>query len=375
MLLYPLILRIRHLFYDKGWIKSSPTDIPSVCIGNVAVGGTGKTPMAELVIRTVKEDEAEPENGFYGSLFGAPVKNIAVVSRGYRRKTRGLQEVQTDGTASRYGDEPLQIKRKYPEVQVLVDSNRVEACRILSEHKGSTDLIILDDAFQHRKIVPTKSIILTTFSRPFFKDRLLPFGKLRDLPSRVGEADMIVVTKCPPYLDEWERSKWAKNVGLKLFDLKTCTGVNKDGKKQTLLFSTMVYDKMLPVFPEGDSRYTHSKLAVLFSGIANDEALAMKVKEDYRLLMHRRFADHHFFTQGDIDEIEAVAKRNATAVVVTTEKDAQRLMDADCTEEGKKSRKLTVSPQLRRRLFYAPIRTVMLTPLEHDIFKAFLNNL
>lgn len=375
MLIYSLILHIRHLFYDKGWIKSSPTGIPSVCVGNVAVGGTGKTPMAELIIRTLKEDEAAPEDGFFGSLFGAPPKSVAVVSRGYRRKTRGLQEVQPDGTAALYGDEPLQIKRKFPEVKVIVDSDRVEACEKLKEHKGSTDIIILDDAFQHRKIIPTRSIVLTTYSRPFFKDRLLPFGKLRDLPSRVKTADMIVVTKCPPYLDEWERSKWARNVGLRLFDLKTCTGVNEDGKRQTLLFSTMVYDKMQPVFSDGDPRYTHSKLAILFSGIANDEALAMKVKEEYKLLMHRRFPDHHFYTQGNVDDIESVARHNATAVVITTEKDAQRLMDADFSKEEKKAHRIVISPELRKRLFYAPIRTCMLTPEEHDIFKAFLNEI
>jgi len=370
VLLFALILTLRHLFYDKGWLKSSQTEIPSICVGNLSVGGTGKTPFTELIIRTLKEDRIEAADselyGFTGSLFDVVPKSVAVVSRGYKRKTKGFLQVTADGSAEQFGDEPLQIKRKFPDVTVVVDENRTEACAKLAHPDtpgyGRPDLIILDDAYQHRKVVPTRSILLTTYSRPFFHDVLLPIGRLRDLRSRATKADMIVVTKCPSFIDNAGRQKWAKKIGLNDFNLETCEGVNREGKVQKLLFATINYEKLKSVFPEGDPRYTHSKSMLLYSGIADDGPLTSTLCETYKMMEHISYPDHHFFSKADIRSMEDAAKRYPTALLVTTEKDAQRLLAANVNDE------------LRKRLFYAPISTRMLTNEEQTILKDFINN-
>ena len=221
ILLFPywLTLKIRHFMYDHGMKKVHTADVPTICVGNVTVGGTGKTPHTEMIIRTLTQDVD----------WGA--RNIAVLSRGYKRRTKGFQQVVADGTAKEYGDEPLQIKRKFPFITVAVDKSRKEGCDFLCHpeklltskkarkcrHKDfpKADLIILDDAFQHRSLKPTVSILLVDYNRPVFKDHLMPLGKLRDLPERIQAADIIIVSKCPTYLDAWERSKWTEALGIR----------------------------------------------------------------------------------------------------------------------------------------------------------------
>lgn len=392
-MIYALILAIRHKLYDWGWIKSYPTELKSICVGNVSVGGTGKTPITELIIRTLDEgniESAEAEvYGFVGSLFDQPRQRIAVLSRGYKRLTKGFQQVVPSGTAAQYGDEPLQIKRKFPFVTVVVDKDRVRACDILAHPDNLAllkqkepvndpniepcDIIIMDDAMQHRSVIPTKTIVLTTYDRPYFQDILLPLGRLRDLRSRVRKADAVIVTKCPPVVNVAERTRWAQKIGLKLFDPATCSGISAEGKKQLLLFSNVVYDKLQPVFPEGDPRYIHSKMAVLFSGIANDTPLAQWISEKYRIVEHRPFADHHFFTSSDLNQIDTAARAFPMAVVVTTEKDAQRMRDgSSLVREMRVDADLKVSDTLRRRTFFAPIRAQMLTAPEQEAFRKLL---
>lgn len=398
MLFTSLILKFRHLCYDKGWIKSAPTEVPSICVGNVAVGGTGKTPLTELIIRTLQEDDipdAEPvvreediqfdglfaNVGLYdGTDFGGHAtsdkdpRHIAVLSRGYGRKSKGFQHVTVDGTVEQFGDEPLQIKRKFPSVTVVVDENRTEgAARLANPQNGEfpkADIIILDDAYQHRKVVPNKSIILTTFDNPFYKDHLMPWGRLRDLRSRVLKADMIIVTKCPIGFNDWDREQIIRRMGITNFDYGTCTGVNAAGRKQIILFSTILYDTLQPVFPEGDPRYTHSQSFILATGIADDSALESHLSKTGRMMGHYKFGDHHLFSEGDIRQISRGIEKSVTSVVVTTEKDAQRLRDFEASDKSG-----AVSKQMRIRMFYAPIRAMILTPLENNIFKEFINNL
>lgn len=363
MLIYTLILLIRHLFYDKGWIKSFPVEHPSVCIGNVAVGGTGKTPVTELVLRTLQDKDVPSADaelyGFEpGTLFSRRRLHIAVLSRGYKRKSSGFLQVTANGNVEQFGDEPLQIKRKFPDVTVAVDADRVEGCRRLAH----LDYIVLDDAFQYRRIRADKNIVLTTYDRPYFHDHLLPFGRLRDLRMRVRAADMVIVTKCPTFVSEEERQTWAARMKLKNFDTASCEGVNRKGRKQSLLFSTVAYDELQPVFSDGDSRYVHSKSAVLFSGIADDRPFASHLSEIYKLVSHRQFRDHHYFTDADIKWVLSQARLYTTAVVVTTEKDAQRLIDGS----------LNIPEDLRRRLFYVPIHVQMLTAVEQNCLKKFL---
>ncbi len=385
MLTYYLILLVRHLFYDKGWIKSVPVEVPSVCIGNVAIGGTGKTPVTELVIRTLQnKDVPSADAELYGfdseALSYGRKMSIAVLSRGYRRRTKGFRQVTADGTAEQYGDEPLQIKRKFPDVTVAVDADRVEGCemlvhpdrierlskkypgRMISPEFVAADYIVLDDAFQHRKIKAGRNIVLTTYSRPYFNDFLLPLGRLRDLRKRVQTADMVIVTKCPPYISDEEKKSWAVRMGLTDFDCAACEGSARDGRRQKILFSTVAYDGLNPVFSDADPRYVHSKNAVLFSGIADDTPLATHLSEMYRLVFHKKYPDHHYFNSSDIDDMQSLARQYPTAVFVTTEKDAQRLGDGS----------VNVPDELRHRMFYAPIHVQMLTAGEQNCLKRFL---
>ncbi len=349
ILLFPywLILKIRHFMYDHGLKKVHSADVPTICVGNITVGGTGKTPHTEMILKTLLQDME------WGN------KNIAVLSRGYKRKTRGFQQVVTEGTAKEYGDEPLQIKRKFPSITVAVAKSRKEGCGFLSDpelaqkskktrrclHKDfpKADLIVLDDAFQHRALKPTVSIVLVDYSRPIFKDHLIPLGKLRDLPERIGSADIVIVSKCPRYLDAWERSKWTE--ALKIKD------------NQHIFFTTIGYDQSQPIFPEGDPRYLYTHRLILFSGIANDKPLRNYLSDSYKIVRHLDFPDHHKFTKADISKINSAARTFPTSVVMTTEKDCQRIRDCK-----------RIPDNLKQRLFYTPIKVNFFSEEEQEMF-------
>lgn len=367
ILLFPywLTLKLRHFFYDSGLKKVSKADVPTICIGNITVGGTGKTPHTEMLLRTLLQDEE------WGG------KNIAVLSRGYKRKTKGFQQVTSDGSAIAYGDEPLQIKKKFPAVTVAVDSSRVEGCDFLvypekleTSKKGrkcidknleASDLIILDDAFQHRALKPTLSIVLVDYNRPVFNDHLLPFGKLRDLPERIAAADIVIVSKCPNEVNAWDKCTWAENLGIRNFDASSCSGTRRNGKKQHLFFSTITYDTAEAIFPEGNPRYIYTNRLILFSGIANDAPLLSYLSSNYKIVRHFRFPDHHKFSKGDMNTIASAAREFPTAVIMTTEKDCQRVRDCHKIKE-----------ELKQRMFYSPIKTVFLTENEQENFIAAL---
>ena len=363
ILLFPywLSLKLRHFFYDSGLRKVSSADVPTICIGNITVGGTGKTPHTEMLIRTLLQDEE------WGS------RSIAVLSRGYKRKTKGFQQVTSDGTALAYGDEPLQIKKKFPGITVAVDKSRTEGCDFLAHpdklqttKKGkkcidkdlpAADLIILDDAFQHRALKPTLSIVLVDYNRPIFKDHLLPMGRLRDLPERIAAADIVIVSKCPNDVNAWEKCTWAENLGIRNFDAASCSGTRRNGKKQHIFFSTITYDAAEAVFPEGNPRYIYTNRLVLFSGIANDTPLLSYLSSDYKIVRHFKFPDHHKFSRADINTIASAAKEFPTSVIMTTEKDCQRIRDCHKIKE-----------ELKQRMFYSPIKTAFLTENEKEKF-------
>lgn len=354
ILLFPywLTLKIRHFMYDHGMKKVHTADVPTICVGNVTVGGTGKTPHTEMIIRTLTQDVD----------WGA--RNIAVLSRGYKRRTRGFQQVVAEGTAKEYGDEPLQIKRKFPFITVAVDKSRKQGCDFLCHpdklqaskkarkcrHKDfpQADLIILDDAFQHRSLKPTVSIVLVDYNRPVFKDHLMPLGKLRDLPERIKAADIIIVSKCPAYLDAWERSKWTEALGI--------------GKNQHIFFTTIGYDNSQAVFPEGDPRYIYTQRLILFSGIANDTPLRNYLSSTYKIVRHFDFPDHHKFSKADISTISSAANAFPTSVVMTTEKDCQRIRDCK-----------NIPDNLKQRMFYAPIKVNFFSDQEQETFASTLN--
>lgn len=369
ILLFPywLSLKLRHFLYDTGLKKVRSADVPTICIGNITVGGTGKTPHTEMLIRTLLQDEDWGE------------KNIAVLSRGYKRKTKGFQQVTADGSAIAYGDEPLQIKKKFPGITVAVDGNRIEGCDFLAHPEKlqsskkakkcidkdlpASDLIILDDAFQHRALKPTLSIVLVDYNRPIFKDHLLPLGRLRDLPQRIAAADIVIVSKCPNEVNAWEKCTWAENLGIRNFDARSCSGTRRNGKKQHIFFSTITYDAAEAIFPEGNPRYIYTNRLILFSGIANDAPLLSYLSSDYKIVRHFKFPDHHKFSKADIGTIASAAREFPTSVIMTTEKDSQRIRDCKKIKE-----------ELKQRMFYSPIKTVFLTENEKEKFISALKN-
>ena len=351
--------------FDCGLRKSTRTQVPSICVGNITVGGTGKTPHTEMIIRTLLEDADWSD------------KNIAVLSRGYKRNTKGFQQVTSDGTAAEYGDEPLQIKKKFPVVTVAVDKSRTEGCEFLCnpellqtskkarhcKDKGvpKADLIVLDDAFQHRSVKANASVVLVDYNRPIFKDHLLPLGRLRDLPERIEAADIVIVSKCPGDLNAWEKSQWAEALGIHLYDAAECAGKRRNGKKQYIFFTKIQYDTPAAIFEEGDQRYVYSRRLILFSGIANDAPLRAYLSSNYKIVRHLQFPDHHKFSWTDIKSIEDAIRDYPTAVAMTTEKDCQRVRD--CKK---------ISDNLKLKLFYIPIKSEFLSYEDKERFRSTL---
>ena len=325
-MLYRLILALRNLAYDKGWKKSIKAEVPTICVGNITVGGTGKTPHTEMILRKLLQSDRWAYS------------NIAVLSRGYKRKSKGFQIIGRDATARFAGDEPLQIARKFPSVTVAVDKDRVHGCEQLK-----ADIIVLDDAFQYRRLTPSLSIVLVDYNRPIFKDKLLPWGRLRDLTSQMKRAQVVIVTKCPASLEDDEREEWRKNLKL--------------APEQRLFFTTTWHDAPEPVFPEADSRYTYAHRLILVSGIANDAPLRSHLSDTYKISLRLAFKDHHKFTRGDIHAIDKAVKEIPTACIMTTEKDAQRLRDAK-----------KVPDRIKERLFYIPVKAEFLTPEDDASF-------
>ena len=353
LLLFPywVTLKVRHLIYNKGIKKVHTPSVPSICIGNITVGGTGKTPHTEMIIRTLMQ-----QSEWAG-------KNIAVLSRGDKRKSKGFQQVVADGTAKLYGDEPLQIKQKFPGITVAVDKSRIEGSRFLTDpaslktlkkgrkciHKDlpKADVIILDDAFQHRAIKAGVNIVLVDYNRPIFKDSLIPIGRLRDLPERIKAADIVIVSKCPKFMEDEERMLWKKK--LKLTD------------NQHLFFTYIAYDTPCAVFPEGDPHYIYAQKLILFTGIANDTPLSRHLSDSYQIVKHFNFPDHHKFSRSDINTIRNAADAYPTSVVMTTEKDCQRVRDSK-----------TVPDSLKKRLFYTPIKSEFLSEEDREQFTSTL---
>lgn len=359
---YYLTLKLRHLLYDHGIRKVSTCEVPTICVGNITAGGTGKTPHTEMILRTLlKSDDWAYED-------------IAVLSRGHKRASGGFQLVSRDGSVKEYGDEPLQIKKKFPGVTVAVDRKRIKGCDILCHPEklktekrarkcadaeiAPADLIVLDDAFQYRNLRAYYNIILVDYNRPIYKDSLLPFGRLRDLPERLGAADVIIVSKCPAYLEDEEKVQWAQALGLKDFDTKTCKGTYKNGKEIILLFTTIWYSALQPIFEEADTRYAYSQKLILFSGIAKDTPLRRYLSDEHKIVKRFCYEDHHTYTRFDIRKIMKAVREYPTAVVATTEKDCQRVLDFK-----------EIPQDLKVRLFQVPIEVGFLSEHEKTVFE------
>lgn len=306
--LYGAVLLLRHTLYDRGLLRSTPTPVPSIGVGNLALGGTGKTPHVELVLRTLEG-----------------VAPVATLSRGYGRSGTGIREVQVQDDASDVGDEPLQLKRKFPAVHVFVGADRRAALEHMLEHIPALQAVVLDDAFQHRRVDAGLDILLTTWHRPWHRDALLPAGRLRDLPARARLADVVIVTKCPHLPQASEQERWRRELGLRA--------------EQGLFFSGVEYGQwavgswQLPIADEMDPQATDNRQPptdnlLLITGIADPSPLVEHLRGQCKTFEHAAFPDHHRFTPADL---QALATRYANfaagpKMLVTTEKDAMRLL-------------------------------------------------
>jgi len=314
-LMFGLAVRIRNYLYDNNILKPESFDVPIISIGNLAVGGTGKTPHTEYLVRLLSKKF-----------------NVAVLSRGYKRKTRGFILADEKSTASEIGDEPAQIKNKFPGLIVAVDANRAVAIRKITEKYPETDVIILDDAFQHRKVSPGLSILLTDFNNMFSRDYLMPFGRLREHRKNSRRADYILVSRSP--------------TDLAPIDMRIIVGEIPPLSHQHLYFSSVVYKEPVPFFRETPEPLCLSQIAetnrnvLLITGIVSSEYLYNYIAIYSKKIVHLDYHDHHNFTKKDLKEINKEFEKltPGNRCIITTEKDAVRLKEipgiTDLSDKG-----------------------------------------
>lgn len=299
-LLYGFIIRIRNFLYDKGIIKSYSFDMPVIVIGNLVTGGTGKTPCVEYVVKLLKKD-----------------RKVAVLSRGYKRKTKGFIVGDPSMTWRDIGDEPLQMSFKFPDITVAVDRKRKRGIKKLLKMEPKPDCIIMDDGFQHRKVKPFCSILLIDYSKPYFNNYLLPVGSLREHGYNIKRADIIVVTKSP-------------SVSSPICE-KLMIDRIKPKPHQNLYFSYMKFGELkhLPNVNKNIKVCKKPNTIILFTGIANPSSIEQYLQNKCMHLISLEFPDHHKFTSKDINKIiesyDNLLTKNK--IIVTTEKDMMRLKD------------------------------------------------
>ena len=302
-ILYGLGVRLRHFLYDRGWLSSKRYPFPILCVGNLAVGGTGKTPMVEYLVRLLGQEQ------------------VAILSRGYRRKTRGFVLADDSATAMTLGDEPYQYHRKFPRATVAVCESRQEGIERLLENPHFK-YIILDDAFQHRKVQAGTNLLLTSYDKLYTQDFLLPVGSLRDIRSRARKAQIIIVTKCPE-LTQTEQEKIIQQL--------------KPLPSQKVYFTTIAYSDR--VYSHEDSQALKDFIATPFTlvtGIANPTPLVDFLEKQGASFEHLAYSDHHHFSNRELELLRQKGR------ILTTEKDYVRLEGALST------------------LYYLPIETQFL---------------
>ncbi|OOG78279.1 tetraacyldisaccharide 4'-kinase [Algoriphagus sp. A40] len=294
-LIFRIITGIRNFLYDQQILKSFKSPIPTLVVGNLSVGGTGKTPMVEFLIRNL--------NGDF---------ELVSLSRGYGRKTKGFLQAKSSSKAEEIGDEPLQIFRKFEEkVPVFVSEDRVNALEKISKISTKTELVILDDAFQHRKLKGDFYCLLTPFDSPFSGDFLLPMGRLRESRHGANRADLVVVTKCPEAISRTQKEKMEGSLRCYL----------KNGIP--VLFSKIGYGDPYPVEPTK----AFSGSVILVSGLADDRQFVTYCKSNFRVLDVLSFPDHYSYQKSDLEKIARLSEKHLgqKPVLLSTEKDAVKL--------------------------------------------------
>ncbi|WP_020537142.1 tetraacyldisaccharide 4'-kinase [Lewinella cohaerens] len=296
-LLYGMGVSLRNAFYRAGLLKSMTFSVPVISVGNLSVGGAGKTPHIEYLIRLLREHI-----------------QIATLSRGYSRKTRGFLEVERNNNAERVGDEPLQFKRKYPDIGVYVAEDRAFAIPQIVMKKSDTQMVLLDDAFQHRSVKPGVNILLTEYSNRFTQDFLLPAGRLREWRESYERADVIIISKCPQTISQEEKEAIRAEIN--------------PLPHQQLFFSYYAYQAPYYQFNPRYRLQLDEKLDVLLiCAIAKTDYLIDYLQSQVGSVQSLEFADHHYFNKEDISNLHRSFKKMDTnrKVIITTEKDAMRL--------------------------------------------------
>ncbi len=332
--LYGIAVKLRNTLFNIGMLKSRAFDVPVISVGNITVGGTGKTPHVEYLVNLLKNDF-----------------KVAVLSRGYKRNSKGFVLANANTTIHDIGDEPYQMKQKFKEVTIAVDKDRCHGIDTLLEADPSLDVVLLDDAFQHRYVKPGVNILLVDYHRLIIYDQLLPAGRLREPLNGKNRADIVIVTKCPKKLKPMEYRVVTKAMNLYPY--------------QQLYFSTLQYGELLPLFPEAkEQRMLHqlnNTNVLLLTGIASPEQLTHDLSPITHHLQSLAFSDHHQFKEKDIQVInDTFASMTGDKCIITTEKDATRLKD----KEG-------LSDEVKSSIFILPV-TITFMQDQQNNFNQFI---
>lgn len=329
-----MVVNIRNTLFNLNILRAREFEVPVISVGNITVGGTGKTPHTEHLI------------GLLSKKF-----DIAVLSRGYKRKTKGFLLVETDSFIRQSGDEPLQIKRKFPGIMVAVDENRVRGIeKILEISEKRPDVIILDDAFQHRYVTPSINILLIDFTRMITEDDMLPYGRLREPASNRDRANIIIVTKCPREIKPIDERIITKDLHIWPY--------------QDLFFSRIKYGEILPLFPD---KVKEKKVCLdadtgilLVTGIANPQPLRDKLLQTTKSVVSAAYPDHYPFSLKDMEKVagQLEAMSAEKKIIVTTEKDTFRILEIENLPE-----------RIAENLYYIPIEVRFINQTDNDFDK------
>ena len=334
---YGIAVGLRNELFNLKILSSREFDLPIISIGNITVGGTGKTPHTEYIAGLLKSNF-----------------RIATLSRGYKRKISGFYIVGPTSKVHQVGDEPLQIKLKFNELTVAVDANRVRGIEKLMALSNKPDVILLDDAFQHRYVTPGINILLTDYNRLITKDSLLPYGRLRESASNKSRASIIIVTKCPPELKPIDERIITKELEIRPY--------------QNLYFSKIDYGSLIPVFPADVSlksvELVEGLTVLMITGIANPSPLKEYLKLGSHDIHEMNFPDHYQYTPKDLDKLTTKFDSLSTVrkIIVTTEKDMVRFRDFEI-----------VSDIIRKNMYYIPLKISFLNNAGKEFDRKILN--
>ena len=331
-LFYGAAIKLRHLLFDINILHSEKFDIPIICVGNITVGGTGKTPTVEMLIEHYSEKY-----------------NIAVLSRGYGRVTKGYRVVTAEDTYRMVGDEPLQMKLKFPDVTVVVCEKRAFAIHRIKEEFPEVNMIIMDDGFQHRYVSPLVNIVIIDYNRPVERDHLLPYGQLRDTTSSLYRAHYFIVTKCP----------------------ETMKPINMRERKylmekpsQEMFFSRMQPLQPCSVFAEVGGTVEHGAKVIALSGIGDNETFYKGLAQRYKVVDTIELDDHHSYRMSDLKHMMRLLEQHPGSVIMTTEKDAVKLAYSKAVPE-----------KLRQKLFYEKITMRFIGDSRMELFQRIDNDI